>query len=187
MACPDSLLIVNTRRADSLKKILLFEKNPEYQTYGIYSDKNQAPGKIAGKSCLKFDVDETGEMSVACIGYDIGKKKFNSLKVETDNDIYVQTPVLPEDGGNNYVSELNGVSTRILNFTRGKDNGFIDFLYLYKEHPLKISYIGTDVVRSFSLTKNEKEALSKVYELSNTLLNIKDINDKIKMIKAENP
>ena len=179
----DSLLIINVRQADSLKKTLLFEKNAEYQTFGIYSDKNQTSARIAGKSCLKFDVDETGEMNVAAIGYGIGKKKFNSLKVETDNAIYAETHALPEDGGNNYVSELNGVSTRILNFTRGKDAGFIDFIYIYKDRPLKISYIGADVVYySFSLTKNEKEALRKVYELSNALLNIKDISEKIKTI-----
>jgi len=176
----DSLLIVNTRQADNLKKTLLFTKNAEYQTFGFYYDKNQSPERIAGKSLLKFDVDETGVMSVAAIGYGIGKKKFNSLKVETENNIYAETPALPEDGGNNYVSELNGVHTRILNYTHGKDGGFIDFIYIYKDRPLKISYIGADVVcYSFTLTKNEKEALTKVYELSNALLNIKDINDKI--------
>ncbi|MCL1942876.1 MAG: hypothetical protein FWF54_04930 [Candidatus Azobacteroides sp.] len=181
----DSMLIVNKQMIDSLKKTLIFEKDKEYQTYGIYLDKNQTVERTIGQSCLKFQVNEIGEMSMAATVYGRGKGTFNAVKAETDDGKYVETPALPKDDGNNYVFTDGGVSTQILNFIRKKDNGFIDFLYTYRNNPLKITYSGSVGAYSYSLTRNEKEALNAIYQLSAALSNTEKLNTEIKAAQAK--
>lgn len=181
----DSLLIIYKEQAELFKKNLTFEKDKEYQKYGIYIDKNQSVERMIGQSYLKFSVNEIGEMSVGATVYGKGKGKYNAIKAETANGEYIEPPIIPANDGNNYVFEDGGVTTQVLNFIRGKDNGFSDFLYTYKDVPLKIIYIGGNSPFSYSLSRTEKEAMIKVYDLSSALLNINDISGKINAAKAK--
>lgn len=176
----DSMLVVNGQKADSLKETLLFEKNADYQTIGIYMDKNQTLEKTMGKSCLRFYVNENGLMTVVGVILAQGKGGFSGIKAQTSSGIYGETPDLTKDDSNNF----NGEVAQTLNFTRGNDNGFIEFLYTYKEEPLKISFTGAAKDFSYTFSPTEKEALEKVYDLTIALSEVNRLN-KEKQLTAK--
>ena len=161
----DSMLVINQHKVDSLKETLLFEKNQEYQSVGIYMDKNQTLEKTMGTSCLRFYVNESGLMTVVAVISGQGKGSSSGIKAQTPTDIYGETPNLSKGDSNNFDGELS----QTLNYTRGSDNGFIEFLYTYKDEPLKISFTGGTKTFSYTFSSTEKNALTKVYELAVSL------------------
>ncbi len=179
----DSLLIVNTKKVYGLKEALGFERNTEYQTIGNYLNKNQTVERNIGKTFLRFTVTENGEMNITATIYGHGQGSYNSLKAETNDGTYADSPPLSKDDGNNYTFVDGGVSTQTLNYKRGNDNGFIDFLYTYKEQPLKISFLGGKTPYSYTLSQQEKEALTQIYDLSTALAGITKTNYEIKAAK----
>ncbi|MDR2476014.1 MAG: hypothetical protein LBD45_09185 [Bacteroidales bacterium] len=158
----DSLLSINQVIADSLKKILCFEKDETYQTAGIYFDKNQRLEIMTKTHGLRFLVNENGDMSVVGVASGQGKGTFSAIKAEVVSGIYSETPALSKNDSNNF----NGEISQTIYFTRGRDNGFIEFLYTYKDEPLKITFLGSSKPFSFLLSSTEKKAMDGVYTLA---------------------
>lgn len=178
----DTLLTEYQQKADSLKRNLLFEKDEIYQTEGFYMTKDQTLEKTMGRSCLRFFVTESGNISVQAVVSGKGRGTFSSVKAETGTGIWGSTPELSKDDGNNYSGEVS----QTLKFTGGKDNGFIEFLYTYKNEPLTISFLGsTKSSYTYKFSKTEKQALEQMYELSMALSEQNRIRFEQKMIEAK--
>ena len=181
LAYLDSLLTFSSKEAELLKEKLLFEKNEVYQTIGIYMNKNQTLEKTQGISYLRFYVNEKGVMTMMAVASGHGKGTFSSVRAETSTGIYAETPVISKSDSNNFTGEVS----QTLTFTKGKDNEFIEFLYLYKNKPLKILYLGGSKAYSFSFSKADVNALQEIYDLSNALSVINQSINEMKLIQAK--
>ncbi|MCD7971050.1 MAG: hypothetical protein LUG18_00025 [Candidatus Azobacteroides sp.] len=177
----DSMMVVYQEKADSIRKDLLVEKNEEYQTEAIYMDKNQTLEKTMGTTCLRFYVNERGDMTAMAVASGAGKGSFTAVRAETPSGIYGETPEIYKEDSNNF----NGELSQTLTFSRGKDNGFIEFLYTYREEPLKISFLGSGKPYVYTFGNNERKALASVYELSFALTNINQLKKERKLTEAK--
>ena len=171
----DSMLVVKTTQADSMKTLFVFEKDPEYDEIGKYLDKQQVLERNLGRSYIRSGVNELGEMYLASVYYGGGRIKHNQLKVSTPNQTYAETAIIPEDGGLNFSFQDLGMTTEVVTYQNKKDEGVILFIYDNSKERLKADLLGG---RSFNfiISEGDKKSLIKTHDFSVVLSDIQMLN-----------
>jgi len=171
----DSILLVRIAQADSMKPLFVFEKDPEYDEYGKYIDKQQVLERNLGRSYIRSGVNELGEMYIASVYYGGGRIKHNQLKVSIPNQTFAETSVIQEDGGLNFSFQDLGMTTEVVTYQNKKDNGVILFIYNNSKERLKAELLGGKSY-SFFISDGDKKSLIKAHDLSVVLSDIQRIN-----------
>ncbi len=179
----DSMLVVKQAEADSMKKLFVFEKDPQYDETGKYIDKQQLIERNLKHSYIRSGVNEQGDMYLASVYYGSGRIRHQQLKVIAPDDTYGETAVIPEDGGANFSFQDLGMITEVVTYQNGKDNSVILFIYNHKDSRLKAELIGQKKY-SFIISDGDKKSLVKTYDFSVVLSDIMRLNKEKEKAEA---
>lgn len=183
----DSLLQQKQGELDALKGKFTLEKDAEYQQIGNYLHPSQVIEKNLHRSYLRFQVNETGQMSMTSIYCGSSNIHHVGVKVVAPDGSFAETPA-SKDG---YETTDLGEKIEKADFKMGEDGNVIGFLYLNKDKNIKVNYQGE---RSYSTTMSpaDRQALAGVYELAQILSSITQIkkemeeaNLKIEFVKRK--
>jgi len=170
----DSLLNVRVADAEKMKKNFIFEKNPEYDDLGKYIDKNQQLEDKLQSSYIRSNVNELGEMFLFSVYYGSRPIRHSRLKVSKPNGEYAETQNIPYDGGLNYSFVDGGMTTEVVTYSQGKDNGVIQFIYSNKDSAIKAEYLGKEKF-TLTISSADKNVLMRTYDLSIVLSDIEKL------------
>ena len=170
----DSMLNVRLAEAENMKSGFVFEKNPEYDEFGKYIDKNQRLETKLESSYIRTNVNEIGEIRLYSVYYGNHPVRHTRLKVSKSNGEYAETQNIPQDGGMNYSFVDLGMTTEVVTYNKGKDNGVIQFIYNNKTSALKAEYIGREKY-SFTISSADKNVLVKTFDFALVLSDIEKL------------
>jgi len=176
----DSMLTVRLAEAETMKPGFLFEKNPEYDDVGKYMDKSQRIEAKLQSSYIRTNVNESGEILLSSVYYGNRPIRHSQLKVSKSNGEYAETLQIPYDEGLNYSFVDGGMTTEVVTYTQGKDNGVIQFIYNNKESTLRAEFIGKGKY-TFTISAADKNVLAKIFDFAVVLSDI----DKLRKEKEK--
>jgi hypothetical protein len=169
----DSMMQIRMAQADTMKSGFLFEKDKTYDEVGKYIDKSQRIETRLQSSYIRTYVNELGEILFSSVYYGNRPIHHSQLKVSKSNGEYAETQVISYDGGLNYSFVDGGMTTEVVTYTQGKDNGVIQFIYNNKEFPLKAEYLDSEKVKyTFTISTVDKNALAKIFDFAIVLSDI---------------
>ena len=170
----DSLLQQKQGELDALKGKFTLEKDAEYQQIGNYLHPSQVIEKNLHRSYLRFQVNETGQMSMTSIYCGPSNIHHVGVKVVAPDGSFAETPA-SKDG---YETTDLGEKIEKADFKMGEDGNVIGFLYLNKDKNIKVNYQGE---RSYSTTMSpaDRQALAGIYELAQILSSITQIKKEM--------
>ncbi|MDR1370593.1 MAG: hypothetical protein LBJ72_10805 [Dysgonamonadaceae bacterium] len=167
----DSMLIVKTAQANSMRSLFVFEKNPEYDDIGKYIDKQQVLERNVGRSYIRSGVNELGEMHIASVYHGSGRIRHNQLRVSMPDKSCAETSIIPEDGGLNFSFQDLGMTTEVVTYQNKKDNGVILFICNNSKGQLKAELLGGKPYR-FIISDGDKRSLAKIHDFAVVLSDI---------------
>jgi len=170
----DSLINVRLAEVEKLKSGFMFEKDPQYDEIGKYIDKNQQLESKFQSSYIRTNVNELGEISLYSVYYGGRPIRHAQLKVSKSNGEYAETQIIPYDGGVNYSFVDGGMTTEIVTYKQGKDNGVIQFIYNNKASVLKAEFLGKDKY-TFTISSSDKDVLIRTYDFAVVLSDIENL------------
>ena len=183
----DSILQDKQKEVDALKKNYTFEKDAEYQRTGNYLHPSQVIEKNLHRSYLRFQVDETGVMSMTSIYCGPHNIHHLAVKVTAPDGSFAETPASKDS----YETADLGEKIEKADYKLGEDGNVIAFLNLNKDKNIRVNYLGE---RSYAtvMTPNDRKAVAAVYELAQLLSSITEIkremeeaNLKIEFVKRK--
>ena len=175
------------QEVDALKKNYTFEKDAEYQRTGNYLHPSQVIEKNLHRSYLRFQVDETGVMSMTSIYCGPHNIHHLAVKVTAPDGSFAETPASKDS----YETADLGEKIEKADYKLGEDGNVIAFLNLNKDKNIRVNYLGE---RSYAtvMTPNDRKAVAAVYELAQLLSSITEIkremeeaNLKIEFVKRK--
>lgn len=176
----DSLLTVRLAEFEKMKSGFLYEKDSVYDDTGKYVDKNQRLESKLQSSYIRTQVNENGEILLASVYYGSRAIHHSGLKVSKSNGEYAETMLVPYDGGMNYSFVDGGMTTEVVTYTQGKDNGAIQFIYANKAYALKAEYLGKEKY-TFTVSDADKNVLVRTFDFAVVLSDI----DKLRKEKEK--
>ncbi|RHJ80642.1 hypothetical protein [Parabacteroides sp. AM08-6] len=179
----DSLLPIKQEEMKELQKGFVFEKDSVYDEIGRYVSKLQTIERNIQRCYVRSGVDETGEMYLASVYF--GGKPINhtGIKLSTPNDLFVETPSIPYDGGLNYRFKDMGNITEVVTYKGENCKDAADFIYNNQNERIKVEYTGGKPYILY-LADSEKKAIAATYNLAIVLNDInKMTKEKDKSIK----
>ena len=175
LAYLDSMLAVKQASLDSIKGNYVFEKDTAYQEIGNYFDPSQVVEKNVGRSFLRAQVSELGEMSLTSIFCAGGKLHHTAVKVSS-KDAFAQTPA----SNDSYETTDLGRAIEKADYKLGQDGGVIGFILANRDaKSLKIEFIGDRTYRTVMYAKDIK-AIAAVSDLARVLASMEEIRKEQK-------
>ncbi|MBQ8672495.1 MAG: hypothetical protein IJ511_00330 [Bacteroides sp.] len=165
---------------EGMKKKFVLEKNAEYQKIGFYLSPSQVIEKNINRSYLRFQCDETGQMSMTTIYCGNRHIHHTGVKVTAPDGTFAETPAAKEC----YESENLGIKSEKAEFKLGEEGNVIDFICLNKGKNLKVTYQG-EQSHTATLPASDKEAAAQVRELSLLLSGITEIKKEMEECKLK--
>lgn len=183
----DSLFQKKQSELDAIKGKFTLEKDAEYQKIGNYLHPSQVIEKNLHRSYLRFQVNETGQMSMTSIYCGPSNIHHISVKVIAPDGSFAETPA----SNDSYETTDLGEKIEKADYKIGEDGNVIGFLYLNKDKNIKVNYQGE---RPYSTTMSpaDRQAVAGIYELAQLLSSITEIkkemeeaNLKIEFVKRK--
>ena len=183
----DSMLQAKQKDFDAIKGKYTFEKDAEYQNIGNYLHPSQVIEKNLHRSYLRFQVNETGQMSMTSIYCGAHNIHHVAVKVTAPDGSFAETPAAKDS----YETTDLGEKIEKADFKLGEDGNVMGFLYLNKDKNIKVNYQG-ERPYSITMTAADRQALASVYELAQLLSsmteikkNMEEANLKIEFVKKK--
>jgi len=170
----DSMINVRIAEAEKMKSGFVFEKDPKYDDIGKYIDKNQQLETKLQSSYIRTNVNELGEIFLYSVYYGGRPIRHSQLRVSKSNGEYTETEIIPYDGGLNYSFVDGGMTSEIVTYKQGKDNGVIQFIYNNQKSALKAEYIGKEKY-SFTISNDDKMVLINTFNFALVLSDIENL------------
>lgn len=166
----DSMLQSKQKELEEMKGKYTFEKDPEYQRVGNYFWPTQTVEKNLHRSFLRFQVSETGEMTMTSIHCGANNIHHFAVKVIAPDGSFAETPASKDS------YETTDLSEKIekADYKMGQDGNVMGFLYLNRDKNIRVEYIGERKYTT-QMSLADRQALAGVYELSQLLSSIEQI------------
>jgi len=174
----DSVLKVRLAEAETMKPGFLFEKDTTYDDVGKFVDKNQRLEARLQSSYIRTQVNEVGEILLSSVYYGSRPIQHSRLKVSKANGEYAETEVIPYDGGLNYSFVDGGMTTEVVTYTKGKDDGVIQFIYNNKDSVLKAEFIGKEKY-ALTISTADKKVLVRTFDFAIVLSDINKLKKEL--------
>ena len=175
LAYLDSMLVIKQASLDSIRGNYVLEKDTAYQEIGNYFDPSQVVEKNVGRSFLRAQVSEKGEMSLTSIFCAGGKLHHTAVKV-SNKDEFAETPISKDS----YETSDLGRSIEKADYKLGQDGGVIGFIVANrKAKSLKLEFIGERKYHTIMYAKDIK-AIAAVSDLARILLSMEEIRKEQK-------
>ena len=159
---------------DSIKGNFVLEKDTAYQEIGNWFYPTQVVEKNIGRSFLRAQVNELGEMSLTSIYCTGGKLNHTSVKVSV-GDIFAETPITKDS----YITSDLGRTIEKSDYKVGEDGGVVGFIVANQEKNIQLTFIGDKTYRT-AMQKNDRKAIVELTELARILSSMEEIRKQQK-------
>ena len=171
----DSVMAVKQAELDAIKGRFVLEKDTAYQEVGNYFYPTQVVEKNIGRSFLRGQVNELGEMSLTSIYCAGGNIHHTAVKV-TAGDLFAETPASPDS----YETTDLGKAIEKADYKLGNDGGVIAFLVANRDKKnIRLEFIGDRNYKTV-MQPNDVKAIAELSELARILTGIEEIKAKNK-------
>ena len=171
----DSALAAQQLLLDSIKGNFVLEKDTMYQETGNYFYPSQVVERNIGRSFLRAQVSETGEMSITSIYSSPNPIHHWAVRVSS-GDLFAETP-RTADG---YETTNLGVVMEKADYKLGNDGGVIAFIVSNRDKKsLKLEFIGDRKFVTY-LYANDIKAIAAVNDLAKVLSAMEEIRKEQK-------
>ena len=166
----DSVMAVKQASLDSIKGNFVLEKDTAYQEVGNYFYPTQTVEKNIGRSFLRGQVNERGEMSITSIYCAGGKLHHRAVKVSVD-DLFAETPISPDC----YETTDLGKAIEKADYKLGADGGVIAFITANQDKKrIRLEFIGDRNYKT-TMQPNDIKAIAELSRLAQILSSIEAI------------
>jgi len=174
LAYLDSVMLVKKAQLDSIKGNFVFEKDTLYQDIGNYFYPTQTVEKSLGRSFLRGQVNELGEMSLTSIYCAGGQLNHTSVKVSV-GDLFAETPMAKDS----YQATDLGRVIEKADYKLGEDGGVVGFIVANQDKNIQLQFIGDKTYRT-AMPKNDRKAIVELTELARILSGMEEIRKQQK-------
>lgn len=175
LAYLDSIMATKQASLDSIKGEFVLEKDTAYQEVGNYFYPSQVVEKNVGRSFLRAQVSEQGEMSLTSIFCAGGKLHHTAVKV-SNKETFAQTP----GSTDSYETTDLGRAIEKADYKLGQDGGVIGFIVANRDaKSLKLEFIGDRTYRTV-MYANDIKAIAAVSDLARILSSMEEIRKEQK-------
>lgn len=174
LAYLDSVLLVKQEQLDSIKGNFVLEKDTAYQDIGNYFYPTQTVEKSLGRSFLRGQVNELGEMSLTSIYCAGGQLHHTSVKVSV-GDLFAETPISKDS----YETTDLGKTIEKSDYKVGEDGGVVGFILANQDKNIQLQFIGDKTYRT-AMHKNDRKAIVELAELARILSSMEEIRKQQK-------
>ena len=174
LAYLDSALQVKQEQLDSIKGNFVLEKDTAYQDIGNYFYPTQTVEKSLGRSFLRGQVNELGEMSLTSIYCAGGQLHHTSVKVSV-GDLFAETPISKDS----YETTDLGKTIEKSDYKVGEDGGVVGFILANQDKNIQLQFIGDKTYRT-AMHKNDRKAIVELAELARILSGMEEIRKQQK-------
>lgn len=166
----DSVMAVKQASLDSIKGNFVLEKDTAYQEVGNYFYPTQTVEKNIGRSFLRGQVNERGEMSITSIYCAGGKLHHRAVKVSVD-DLFAETPISPDC----YETTDLGKAIEKADYKLSADGGVIAFITANQDKKrIRLEFIGDRNYKT-TMQPNDIKAIAELSRLAQVLSSIEAI------------
>ena len=174
LAYLDSMMQIKESQFESIKENFVLEKDTAYQEIGNWFYPTQVVEKNVGRSFLRGQVNELGEMSLTSI-YCAGRKlNHTSVKVSV-GDMFAET-LMSKDS---YTTTDLGRTIEKADYKVGEDGGVVGFIVANHDKNLQLTFIGDKTYRT-AMQKNDRKAIVELAELARILSGMEEIRKQQK-------
>ena len=170
----DSLMQVKQAQLDSIKGNFVLEKDTAYQEIGNWFYPTQVVEKNVGRSFLRAQVNELGEMSLTSIYCAGGKLNHTSVKVSV-GETFAETPMTKDS----YTTTDLGRTIEKADYKLGEDGGVVGFIVTNADKNIQLTFIGDKTWRT-AMQKNDRKAFVELTELARILSGMEEIRKQQK-------
>lgn len=170
----DSMMQVKQAQLDSIKGNFVFEKDTAYQDVGSWFYPTQVVEKSLGRTFLRGQVNELGEMSLTSIYCAGGKLNHTSVKVSV-GDTFAETPMTKDS----YTTTDLGRTIEKADYKVGEDGGVAGFIVANADKNIQLTFIGDKTWRT-AMQKNDRKAFVELAELARILSGMEEIRKQQK-------
>lgn len=180
----DSLVIIKQVEFDSIAKNFNFEKDEKYEDVGNYIYKKQGTEENAGRTYIKPLVEETGMFILSSLYCSVKPIKHNHAKFSV-GDLFAETEVVPEESGYNYSFKDGNATFETVIYRSNSNEAIANFVQQNANKPILVTLTGAKGKMSYTLSSNEKKAISEAYNLSIVLKDLQNLKRIIKSSKKK--
>ena len=170
----DSMMQVKQAQLDSIKGNFVFEKDTAYQDVGSWFYPTQVVEKSLGRTFLRGQVNELGEMSLTSIYCAGGQLNHTSVKVSV-GDTFAETPMTNDS----YTTTDLGRTIEKADYKVGNDGGVTGFIVANADKNIQLTFIGDKTYRT-AIQKNDRKAIVELTELARILSGMEGIRKQQK-------
>lgn len=171
----DSMMAVKQAALDSLKPRFVLEKDTAYQETGNYFYPTQVVEKSIGRSFLRAQVNELGEMSLTSIYCAGGNLHHTAIRVSV-GDTYAETPV----SNDSYETTDLGRAIEKADYKVGNDGGVVNFILANQDkRNIQLTFLGDRNYRTV-MRPNDVKAVVELVELAKVLSGMEEIRKEQK-------
>ena len=166
----DSMMAVKQAALDTLKPRFVLEKDTAYQDTGNYFYPTQIVEKNIGRSFLRAQVNELGEMSLTSIYCAGGNIHHTAVRVSV-GDTYAETPV----SNDSYETTDLGRAIEKADYKVGNDGGVVNFILANQDkRNIQLTFLGDRTYRTV-MQPNDVKAVVELVELAKVLSGMEEI------------
>ena len=170
----DSMMQIKQSQLDSIKGRFVFEKDTAYQDIGNWFYPTQVVEKSLGRTYLRGQVNELGEMSLTSIYCAGGNLNHTSVKVSV-GDTFAETPMASDS----YTTTDLGRTIEKSDYKVGNDGGVVGFIVANRDKNIQLQFIGDKTYRT-AMEKNDRKAIVELTELARILSGMEEIRKQQK-------
>ena len=170
----DSAMQVKQAQFDSIKGNFVLEKDTAYQEIGNWFYPTQVVEKNVGRSFLRGQVNELGEMSLTSIYCAGGQVNHTSVKVSV-GDTFAETPM----SNDSYTTTDLGKTIEKADYKVSEDGGVVGFILTNQDKNIQLTFIGDKTYRTV-MQKNDRKAIVELAELARILSGMEEIRKQQK-------
>ena len=170
----DSMMQVKQAQLDSIKANFVLEKDTAYQEIGNWFYPTQVVEKNVGRSFLRAQVNELGEMSLTSIYCAGGQLNHTSVKVSI-GDTFAETPMTNDS----YATTDLGRTIEKADYKVGEDGGVVGFIVANQDKNIQLTFVGDKTYRT-AMQKNDRKAIVELVELARILSGMEEIRKQQK-------
>ena len=170
----DSMMQIKQLQLDSIKGNFVLEKDTAYQEIGNWFYPTQVVEKNTGRTFLRGQVNELGEMSLTSIYCAGGSLNHTSVKVSV-GDTFAETPMTKDS----YTTTDLGRTIEKADYKLGEDGGVVGFIVANQDKNIQLTFIGDKTYKT-AMQKNDRKAIAELTDLARILSGMEEIRKQQK-------
>lgn len=170
----DSMMTVKQLQFDSIKKNFVLEKDTAYQDIGNWFYPTQVVEKNLGRSFLRGQVNELGEMSLTSVYCAGGNIHHTAVRVSV-GDLYAET----QPSKDSYESTDLGRVIEKADYSMDEEGGVVGFITANKDKNIQLTFMGDRNYKTF-MHPNDRKAIAGLTDLAKILSSMEHIRKEQK-------